>query len=66
MRVTDPLLEGQTFPNDQGVLLAPDLDSIVTRTTQQYAQVGDAAAKQLTQPKATPSPSPSPASSPRP
>jgi len=60
MRATDPLLEGQTFANDPGVLLAPDLDSIVTRATQLYAQVGDAAAKQLTEPKPTPAPTPSP------
>jgi hypothetical protein len=60
MRATDPLLEAQTFANDPGVLLAPDIDSVVTRSTQLYAQVGDAAAKQLTQPKATPSPTPSP------
>lgn len=60
MRATDPSLEGQTFANDPGVLLAPDLDSIVTRATQLYAQVGDAAAKQLTQPQATPSPTASP------
>jgi hypothetical protein len=59
-RATDPRLEGQTFANDAGVLLAPDLDGIVTRATQLYAQVGDAAAKQLTQAKATPAPSPSP------
>jgi hypothetical protein len=63
VRVTDPPLEGQTFANE-AVLLAPDLDAIVTRATQLYAQVGDAAAKQLTQPKATPTPSPS--ASPRP
>jgi len=60
MRATDPLLEGQSFANETGVLLAPDLDVIVNRTTLLYAQVGDAAAKQLTQPKATPSPSPRP------
>jgi hypothetical protein len=59
-RATDPLLEGQSFPNDPGVLLAPDLDGIVSRAAQLYAQVGDAAAKELTQPKATPSPTPSP------
>ena len=59
VRATDPLLEGESFANDAGVLLAPDLDAIVTRATQLYAQVGDAAAKQLTQAKATPSPSPS-------
>jgi hypothetical protein len=60
VRATDPLLEGQSFANEPGVLLAPDLDAIVTRATQLYAQVGDAAAKQLTQAKATPAPSPSP------
>ena len=57
---TDPVLEGQSFANDAGVLLAPDLDGIVTSATQLYAQVGDAAAKQLTQPKATPAPTASP------
>jgi hypothetical protein len=60
VRTTDPLLENQTFANDPGVLLAPDIESIVNRAVQLYAQVGDAAAKQLTQPKATPTPSPSP------
>lgn len=66
MRATDPLLEGKSFANEPGVLLAPHLDSIVNRATQAYAQVGDAAAKQLTQPRATPSPAPalSPAPSP--
>jgi hypothetical protein len=59
VRTTDPLLEGQTFPNE-GVLLAPDLDAIVARATELYAQVGDAAAKLLTEPRATPTPSPSP------
>lgn len=60
VRTTDPLLEGQTFANETGVLLAPELDAIVSRATQLYAQVGDAAAKQLTQSRATPSPSPTP------
>ena len=60
VRATDPLLEGQTFANEPGVLLAPDLNGIVNRATQLYAQVGDAAAKQLTQSRATPSPSPTP------
>jgi hypothetical protein len=60
VRATDPLLEGQSFANEPGVLLAPDLDAIVTRATQLYGQVGDAAAKQLTQAKATPSPTASP------
>jgi hypothetical protein len=60
VRATDPLLDGQSFANEAGVLLAPDIDAIVTRATQLYAQVGDAAAKQLTQPKATPTPSASP------
>lgn len=60
VRATDPTLEGQTFANDPGVLLAPDFDSIVTQATQLYARVGDAAAKQLTEPKATPAPTSSP------
>ena len=66
VRATDPLLEGQSFSSDPGVLLAPDVDAIVTRATQLYTQVGDAAAKQLTQPKATPAPTPSPTATPRP
>jgi hypothetical protein len=60
VRATDPILEGQSFTNEPAVLLAPDLEAIVTRAAQLYTQVGDAAAKQLTQPKATPTPSPSP------
>jgi len=60
VRATDPLLEGQTFANDPGVLLAPDIDAIVSRASLLYTQVGDAAAKQLTEPKATPAPTPSP------
>lgn len=61
VRATDPLLEGQRFANEQGVLLAPGLDAIVNRASQLYAQAGDAAAKQLTQPRtASPSPAPSP------
>lgn len=59
-RSTDPRLEGQSFANEPGVLLAPDLNALVARASALYAQVGDAAAKQLTQPRATPSPSPSP------
>jgi hypothetical protein len=59
VRATDPLLEGQPFANEPAVLLAPGLDAIVTRASQVYAQVGDAAAKLLTQPRATPAPSPS-------
>lgn len=60
VRATDPLLETKSFAGEPGVLLAPDLDTIVARATQLYAQVGDAAAKQLTQPNATPTPSPRP------
>ncbi|HEV2011575.1 MAG TPA: hypothetical protein VGS17_11180 [Candidatus Limnocylindria bacterium] len=63
-RVTDPRLEGQSFANEPGVLLAPDLNALIARASALYAQVGDAAAKQLTQPRATPSSSPS--ASPRP
>lgn len=66
VRATDPTLEGQTFANEPGVLLAPDLDAVVSRATQLYTQVGDAAAKQLTQPRATASPSPRPTPSARP
>jgi hypothetical protein len=66
VRATDPVLESQTFANEPGFLLAPDLDAIVNRATQLYSQVGDAAAKQLTVPRATTSPSPSPTPSPRP
>jgi hypothetical protein len=58
---TDPTLEGQTFANEASVLLAPDLNGIVNRATQLYAQVGDRYAKQLTQPRtASPSPTPRP------
>lgn len=61
VRATEPQLEGQTFANEAGVLLAPDLDAVVNRSVQLYAQVGDAAAKQLTQPRtASPTPTPSP------
>jgi len=67
VRATDPQLEGQTFANEPGVLLAPDLDAVVNRAAQLYAQVGDAAAKQLTQPRTpSPTPSPTPTASPRP
>jgi hypothetical protein len=58
---TDAVLEGQTFANEPGVLLAPDLNAVVARASQLYAQVGDTYAKQLTEPrKASPSPSPTP------
>lgn len=70
VRTTDAQLERSSFTSDAGVLLPPDLGAIVTRATQLYAQVGDAAAKQLTQSKpaasGTPSPSPSPARTPSP
>jgi hypothetical protein len=60
VRATDPRLETQSFSNDSGVLLAPEFDAIVTRAVQLYTHVGDVAAKQLTQPKATPTPAPTP------
>jgi hypothetical protein len=60
VRATDPVLDTQTFTNEPAVLLAPDLDAVVNRATQLYTQVSDAAAKQLTQPKATATPTPSP------
>jgi hypothetical protein len=63
-RTADAGLEGQSFAGEPSVLLAPDVGAVVDRATQLYAQVGDAAAKELTQPKATPAPSASP--SPRP
>ena len=66
---TDTVLEGQTFASEPGVLLAPDLNAVVTRATQLYAQVGDTYAKQLTEPRAaspSPPPAPSPTSTPRP
>jgi hypothetical protein len=66
VRATDPLLEGQAFANEAGVLLAPDLNAVVSRATQLYAQVADSAAQQLTQSRTTPSPSPSPSRSPAP
>jgi hypothetical protein len=62
-RSTDPGLEGQSYASEPGVLLAPDLNALVAHASTLYAQVGDAAAKQLTQ-GATPSPSPT--ASPRP
>jgi hypothetical protein len=65
-RDADARLEGQTFANEPGVLLAPDINAVVDRAAQLYAQVGDAAAKQLTQAKATPTPAPSASPSPRP
>jgi hypothetical protein len=66
VRATDPALDAQAFANEPGVLLAPDLDAIVNRATQLYAQVGDAAAKQLTLPRATTGPSSTPAPTARP
>ncbi len=63
VRATDAQLERSSFASDAGVLLAPDLNAIVTRATQLYAQVGDAAAKQLTQARPSAAPSASPAAS---
>ena len=67
-RRVDAQLEGQSYANDPGVLLAPDINAIVVRATALYAQVGDTAAAQLTQPRATatPSASPRPSASPSP
>jgi hypothetical protein len=65
-RAADAGLEGQSFAGDPSVLLAPDIGAVVDRAAQLYAQVGDAAAKQLTQPKATATPGPSASPSPRP
>lgn len=66
VRATDAQLDNSSFRADAGVLLAPDLAGIVARANALYAQVGDVAAKQLTQPKATPSPSPSASRAPSP
>jgi len=68
VRTTDAQLDRSSFAADAGVLLAPDLYAVVTRATQLYAQVGDAAAKQLTQAKPSPSvsPAPSPSTTPSP
>lgn len=61
LRTTEARLDASTFTSDAGVLLAPDLSAVVARANALYAQVGDAAAKLLTQPRATPSPSATPA-----
>ncbi len=66
VRATDAQLDRASFASDAGVLLAPGLYAIVKRATQLYAQVGDAAAKQLTQSKPSPSASPTPLPSPAP
>jgi hypothetical protein len=74
VRSAEARLEATSFNTDAGVLLAPDLSGLVARANTLYAQVGDAAAKLLTQPRATsaptpagsPSPTPVPTASPRP
>ena len=63
-RAAEVRIEARSFANEPGVLLAPALNAIVVQAASLYAQVGDAAAKQLTQPRTTASPSPSPAPSP--
>ena len=65
---TDTRLEASTFTTDAGVLLAPELSAIVARANTLYGQVGDAAAKLMTQPRATPTatPRPSPTIAPSP
>lgn len=57
LRTTEARLDASSFASDAGVLLAPDLSAVVARANALYAQVGDAAAKLLTQPRATPIPS---------
>jgi hypothetical protein len=64
LRTTEARLDASSFASDAGVLLAPDLSSLVSRANALYAQVGDAAAKLLTEPRATPSPTPTPKPSP--
>jgi hypothetical protein len=70
VRTTETKLDATSFTIDAGVLLAPDLSAIVTRANTLYVQVGDAAAKQLTQPRAppaaTPTQTPSPTTVPAP
>jgi len=46
-RSAEAQLEASSFTTDAGVLLAPDLSTIVARANTLHAQVGDAAAKQL-------------------
>ena len=60
VRTTDARLEASTFTTDAGVLLAPELSSIVSAASSLYAQVDDAAAKLMTEPRATPAPTPRP------
>jgi hypothetical protein len=60
LRTTEARLDTSSFTSDAGVLLAPDLSALVSRANALYAQVGDSAAKLLTQPRATPSPTPTP------
>lgn len=64
VRLTEGKIEGQSFSAEAGVLLAPDLSNVVTRAGLLYTQFSDAAAKQLTQ--ARPSPSPSATAAPSP
>jgi hypothetical protein len=66
LRTTEARLDASSFTSDAGILLAPDLSAVVARANALYAQVGDAAAKLLTQPRATPAPSPTIAPSPSP
>ena len=65
-RAAELRIEGKSFATEAGVLLAPELNGVVVQAAALYTQVGDAAAKQLTQPRATASPAPSPSSSPSP
>ena len=53
-------IEGQTYANEAGVLLAPTLNAVVARAASFFAQVGDTAASQLTQAHPSPSPSAAP------
>jgi hypothetical protein len=66
LRTTEARLDASSFTSDAGVLLAPDLSAIVARANALYAQVGDAAAKLLTQPRVTSTPTPSPVTTPTP
>ena len=63
-RAAETRLDTQSFTTEQGTLLAPQLNSVVVTAASLYAQVTDAASKQLTQPRATSSPAPSPTARP--
>jgi hypothetical protein len=62
VRSTDAALETGTFDQETGVLLAPDLYTVVSRAGDLSQQVADNATRAMTR---APSPSPSPSPTPR-